>query len=250
MSNEPFAIKLPQFEGPFALLLFFIERDELDIHDIQITKITNDFLEYINTMKTLDIEIASEFILVAATLMRIKARMLLPRKELDEEGNEIDPREDLIKRLLEYKKYKTVVADLQDMESERMLKEQRGNITKEMAKNAMDTTAADELHNLDLYKLLKVFQKVMQRFEEDQNRPQHTIEQYSYTIDGQKKYVLNFVITHKKASFEQLLEKAKDKIQLVYSFLAILEMLQQQVLEISIGIGYNNFWLSVNQAHG
>ena len=87
-----YEIKLPFFEGPFDLLLFFIERDELDIHDIPIHQITSEFLEYIRQMEDMNIEIASEFILVAATLMRIKSRMLLPRPELDEEGNEIDPR--------------------------------------------------------------------------------------------------------------------------------------------------------------
>src|SRR3982750_504414 len=101
--EKVFEIKLPQFEGPFDLLLFFIERDEIEVHNISIAKITNDFLEYIQQMSELNIELASEFILVAATLMRIKAKMLLPRPELDDQGHEIDPREDLIQRLLLYK---------------------------------------------------------------------------------------------------------------------------------------------------
>lgn len=100
---DSYTIKIQQFEGPFDLLLFFIERDELDINDIPIAKITNDFLDYIRHLEALDIDIASEFILVAATLMRIKAKMLIPRKELDEEGNEIDPREELTQKLIEYK---------------------------------------------------------------------------------------------------------------------------------------------------
>ena len=105
--QDTYEIKLPQFEGPFDLLLFFIERDELDIQDIPIFKLTTDFLDYIHKMETLNIEVASEFILVAATLMRIKAKMLLPRKEVDPvTGKEIDPREELISRLLEYKKFK------------------------------------------------------------------------------------------------------------------------------------------------
>ena len=100
--DSKFEIKLPLFEGPFDLLLFFIERDELDIHDIPISKITDDFLDYINHLEKLNIEVASEFILVAATLMRIKSKLLLPRPILDDEGNEIDPREELVKHLLEY----------------------------------------------------------------------------------------------------------------------------------------------------
>src|SRR3982074_3352161 len=101
-----YQIKLPQFEGPFDLLLFFIERDELDIYNIPITRITNDFLDYIHKQGELNIELSSEFILFISTLMRIKAKMLLPRKELDAEGNEIDPRQELIDKLLEYKRYK------------------------------------------------------------------------------------------------------------------------------------------------
>ena len=99
-----FEIKLPLFEGPFDLMLFFIERDELDVYDIPISKITNDFLDYIHHLEKMEIEVASDFILFAATLMKIKSRMLLPRPELNEKGEEIDPREELVRNLLEYKK--------------------------------------------------------------------------------------------------------------------------------------------------
>ena len=106
MTEDGFEIKLPQFEGPFDLLLFFIERDELDIQDIPIARIADDFLNYIHQMTILNMELASEFIFVAATLMRIKAKMLLPRYETEEAGNEIDTREELIRKLIEYKKFK------------------------------------------------------------------------------------------------------------------------------------------------
>ena len=109
-----YEIKLPLFEGPFDLLLFFIERDEIDIMDIPISKITNDFFEYISDLESMNIEVASEFIVVAATLMRIKSKMLLPRLSLDEEGNEIDPREELVEHLIEYKKYKSVISEFSD----------------------------------------------------------------------------------------------------------------------------------------
>ena len=125
--SAPFLIHLPQFEGPFDLLLFFIERDELSINDIPIHKITTEFLDYIKHLERLNIEVASEFILVAATLMRIKAKMLLPRKEVDEQGNEIDPREELVQQLLEYKRVKDVVEAFKDLEANRSLKYARGN---------------------------------------------------------------------------------------------------------------------------
>src|SRR6202161_2784006 len=117
MNTEIYQIKLPQFEGPFDLLLFFIERDELDIYNVPINKIIQDFLHFIHDQENQDIELSSEFILFVSTLMRIKAKMLLPRKELDEQGNEIDPRQELIDKLLEYKRYKEAAATLAEMEA-------------------------------------------------------------------------------------------------------------------------------------
>src|SRR6195952_4369567 len=133
MNQPSYHIKLQQFEGPFDLLLFFIERDELDIYNIPITKIINDFLDFIHSGEGLNIELSSEFILFISTLMRIKAKMLLPRKELDEQGNEIDPRQELINKLLEYKRYKEAAATLAEMEAIRMLMVRRGNLTKELS---------------------------------------------------------------------------------------------------------------------
>src|SRR5688500_9719629 len=156
--SAPFLIHLPQFEGPFDLLLFFIERDELSIHDIPIHKITNDFLDYILHMEHLNIEVASEFILVAATLMRIKAKMLLPRPELDAQGNEIDPREDLVQRLLLYKQYKEACEDFKTLEDDRARKAERGNVQRELAQIAMENAQSEELMNLTLYHLLNAFQ--------------------------------------------------------------------------------------------
>ena len=128
MTEESFEIKLPQFEGPFDLLLFFIERDELDIHQISITRIANDFLDYIHHMTSLNIELASESIFVAATLMRIKAKMLLPRYDAEDGESEIDQKDELIRRLIEYKKFKQVCEEIRPMEDERFKQERRGNI--------------------------------------------------------------------------------------------------------------------------
>ena len=127
-----YKIKIPLFEGPFDLLLFFIERDEIDIMDIPISEITRDFLEYISDLEKMNIEVASEFIVVAATLMRIKSKMLLPRLSLDEDGNEIDPRDELVEHLLEYKKYKSVIEDFSNLEEYRMSKSSRGNLFSEI----------------------------------------------------------------------------------------------------------------------
>src|SRR6187402_1181520 len=161
--QENFEVKLPLFEGPFDLLLFFIERDELDIYDIPIATITNDFLAYIHQMETMNIEVASEFILVAATLMRIKSKMLLPRPQIDEQGNELDPREELVKHLLEYKKYKSVVDQFHKMEETELMKEKRGNLMKELRQLAESTNVEAELQDVDMFKLLTVFEKVLKR---------------------------------------------------------------------------------------
>src|ERR671920_1002667 len=133
LNNPTYQIKLAQFEGPFDLLLFFIERDELDIYNIPITRIINDFLAFIHGQDAPNIELSSEFILFVSTLMRIKAKMLLPRKEIDAQGNEIDPRQELIDKILEYKKFKEASAQMAEMEATRMLMIKRGNLQKELS---------------------------------------------------------------------------------------------------------------------
>ena len=135
--------------------------------------------------------------------MRIKAKMLLPRPQLDEEGNEIDPREELVKHLLEYKKYKSVVEKLGEMEGDRQAKNVRGNIVKELKGLASGTDVEAELQDLDLYKLLKVFEKTLKRFEDEQNKPVHQVIPYPYTIDGQKTKLLTKLGNDAKVSFAE-----------------------------------------------
>ncbi len=238
-----FEVKLPLFEGPFDLLLFFIQRDELDIHDIPISKITEDFLDYIHHLERMNVEVASEFILVAATLMRIKAKMLLPRPVLSEEGVEIDPREELVRHLLEYKKYKSIIGELAKLESDRLDREKRGNVLKEIKNLAEVSNVEVELQDLDLYKLLKVYQKVMQRYEYEKNKPVHKVVQYPYTISQQKTEILNYLSNKEKLSFEEVIKDNPQKIAVIFNFLAILELLQLQMITIHLGEGFNNFWI-------
>lgn len=248
MLEEGFEIKLPQFEGPFDLLLFFIERDELNIHDIPIARITDDFLSYIHHMNSLNIELASEFIFVAATLMRIKAKMLLPRPELDEEGNEIDLKKDLVQKLIEYKKFKTVCEDLKMLEDQRFLIEKRGNITFNLKIATHESDPGEELNSFDLYKLMKVYDRLMNTYLNKSNEVKHTVVQYPYTIEQQKKAISSLLTINKKLDFSLIQRHSENKVHFVYNFLAILEMLQQQVLELQIGLGYNNFWVK-EKAH-
>jgi segregation and condensation protein A len=238
-----FEIKLPLFEGPFDLMLFFIERDELDIYDIPISKITKDFLDYIHQLEKMEIEVASDFILFAATLMKIKSKMLIPRPELDENGEEIDPREELIRHLLEYKKYKSVITELSKLEEIRLAKEERGNILAEIKQLAKADDVDAEMQDLDLYKLLKVFQKVMTKYSSRTDETKHTVIQYPYTIEQQKDFVLEKMLLKNRVPFTEFISYKPEKIFVIYTFLAILELLQLSMVTITIGEGFNNFWV-------
>ncbi|MDQ0969233.1 segregation and condensation protein A [Flavobacterium sp. W4I14] len=241
MQAENFEIKLPVFEGPFDLLLFFIERDELNIQDVEIAKITNDFLAYIHQLLALNVEVASEFILVAATLMRIKSKMLLPRIEVDEAGNEINAEQDLIARLIAYKQFKSVAEEMKVFEEERFKQDQRGNIAYDLTLAAASSSHQDELLSLDLYKLLTVYHRTMQKYELRSEEVKHTVVQYPYTIEQQKHFIANLLDINKQIDFALVLKNSENKVHFVYNFLAILEMLQQQIVEITIGSGFNNF---------
>ncbi|HRD06724.1 MAG: segregation/condensation protein A [Saprospiraceae bacterium] len=240
---QTYTIKTERFEGPFDLLLFFIERDELDINDIPIAKITDDFLSYIKELETLNIDVASEFILVAATLMRIKAKMLIPRKELDEQGNEIDPREELAQRLLEYKRFKEVVDDFAALEDIRLSRHHRGDAATELKMIAGKALVDLELESLSLYKLLLTFQKIMDRFEQQKNKPVHTIVKYGYTIENQQQFIMESIKSSERVDFAGLFEKAENRIHALVTFLALLELLNLQQVKILQGEGVNNFWV-------
>jgi segregation and condensation protein A len=238
-----FEIKLPLFEGPFDLMLFFIERDELDIYDIPISKITLDFLDYLRHLEKMEIEVASDFILFAATLMKIKSKMLIPKPELDENGVEIDPREELVQHLLEYRKYKSVIGSLAQLEGERMAKIERGNLLAELKGwSSLDQVEA-EMQDLDLFKLLNVFQKVMNKFTSRTDTTIHTVIQYPYTIEQQKDLVMEQLLTRDRVPFTDFILYNQDKIFVIYTFLAILELLQLAKVNIVIGEGFNNFWV-------
>lgn len=242
-----YEIKLPQFEGPFDLLLFFIERDELDIYDIPIAKITDDFLGYLHHMQDLNIELASEFILVAATLMKVKARVLLPRRDKDESGEEIDPRQELVDRLLEYKKYKELLGDLQQLEENRQQRLSRGNVKEELKVIADKYSAEAELDNLSLFKLLTFFEKVVSRLQEKEEF-KHRIIQYPFSIGQQRVHVRQLLEKNEKVDFEEIFRICQSKIHAIFLFLALLELIQQHVVDVRLGIGVNNFLITQGEA--
>lgn len=247
MQHTSYQIKLPQFEGPFDLLLFFIERDELDIQNIPITRIINDFLDYIHQSEELNIELSSEFILFISTLMRIKAKMLLPRKELDAQGNEIDPRQELVNKILEYKRFKEASAQMAEMEALRMLMVKRGNIQQELSAIGEEDSEGTEIQNITLFKLMKAFERAMQKYSDRLNKPVHTVVQYNYTMEGTRDQMLNLAREGKTVSFEKIFEKAENRVHAIFLFLSLLELVQQKFMKIIIGEGKNNFIIEYNE---
>jgi segregation and condensation protein A len=247
VNQASYQIKLSQFEGPFDLLLFFIERDELDIYDIPISGIIKDFLAYIHEQEKLNIELSSEFILFISTLMRIKARMLLPRKEVDEQGNEIDPRQELIDKILEYKRYKEAAAKMAEMEAIRMLMVGRGNLHKEISLIGEESGEGTEIQTITLFKLMKTFEKVMKKVEQRNNKPVHTVVHYNYTMEESREYALTTVQKEKVMSFEKIFDVCNDRIQAIFLFLSILELIQMKYMSIMVGEGRNNFIVEYNE---
>lgn len=241
-----YQIKLPQFEGPFDLLLFFIERDELDIYNIPIARLTNDFLGYIHSLENLNIELASEFILFVSTLMRIKAKMLLPRREVDAQGNEIDPRQELVDKILEYKRFKEASEMMAVMEADRQMQQRRGNIKQEMDGLTDSYSEGTEIQTVSMYKLLQAYEKVIKRFNERNSKPQHVVVKYNYSLEGQRAFLVTDLQEKKRVPFEMLFATCENRIHAIFTFLAMLELIQQKFLAILIGTGRNNFIVEWN----
>ena len=232
-----YKIKLDQFEGPLDLLLFFIKRDELDIYDIPISKITKEFLEYVNIIKTLDLETAGDFILMASTLMQIKARMLLP-KDVDEKGEEIDPRSELIQALLEYKKYKEMSEELSFFESNQRKRKYRGNFEADQRDSPQQFETL--LKNVSIYDLSKAFKKVIDGIKDE---PIHQIRKINVSIDEQMDYILaKFSFSH-EVDFLSLVDDMKEKIRVIITFIALLELVKMNRIGLKESPNYNDFIL-------
>jgi len=230
-----YKIKLQDFEGPLDLLLFFIKRDELDIYDIPISKITKDFMEYLHLLEQLDLEIAGDFILMAATLMQIKVKMLLPR-EVDEKGEEIDPRAELVKALLEYKRYKEMSEEFSYLESNMRNYYFRGNFDEDSKETHSDLNVL--LKNVTLYDLIKAFKKAMA---EKPVEVVHQIKKWNVTIDEQMEYISNKLKDGKQLSFLELMKELSSKIRIVVTFIAMLEMVKAGKIGLRESKSLNDF---------
>lgn len=221
-----YKIKLQQFEGPLDLLLFFIKRDELDILDIPISRITKEFLEYINYLQELDLEIAGDFIVMAAELMQIKVKMLLPREPgMEEEG---DPRAELVRRLLEYKRFKEVTEQLSNLELEQRKLFFRKAFHHDPKKILLEDQE-EGLKDITMYKLITAFKRAISRIPK---RIYHDIELLNVTIDEQISYIIDFFRVRDEGTFLELISHMTEKIRIIVTLIAMLELMKAQVLGI------------------
>jgi segregation and condensation protein A len=231
-----YRIKLNEFEGPLDLLLFFIQRDELDIHNIPISKITAEFCEYVNYMQVLDLEIASEFILMAATLIQIKAKMMIisDTEEIEEEE---DPRYELVRRLLEYKRFKDAAAEIANYEEE----QRNAFYRHDFDGDERDPYSIDNdpsLQNLTLYNLIKAFKYAMD------HRPRevvHNITRFNVTLDEQIDFLNGICSSQEYVSFLEIIKTMNEKLRIVVTFIAILEMVKNGLIGIKISSELTDF---------
>lgn len=229
------SVKLEVFEGPLDLLLHLIEKNKIDIYDIPIVVVTEQYLEYIRAMQTEDMNVMSEFLVMAATLLDIKCKMLLP-KEVNEEGEEEDPRAELVQKLLEYKMYKFMAFELRDKQVDAGKSwYKKPMLPKEVAEYRYPIDYEDLIGDMNLAKLHDIFKSVMRRQEDkiDPIRSQFgKIEKDEINLEEKQLYIEEYVKNHKYFSFRELLEKQGSKMEVIVTFLAILEMMKQGIILI------------------
>lgn len=221
--------KLEKFEGPLDLLLHLIEKNKVDIYDIPIVEITRQYLDYVNQMEKTDLNVVSDFLVMAATLLDIKSRMLLPAEQ-EEDEDETDPRAELVARLLEYKKYKMIAQELADLEENaRGLFYKAPTVPKEVAKYEPPVDLDNLLDGLTLAKLQQIFNSVMRR-QQDKVDPIRssfgTIKREPVSLETRIMDVMQFARKHRSFSFRQMLERQGDKLEIVVTFLAVLELMK------------------------
>ncbi len=222
-----YRIHLENFEGPLDLLLYFIRRDELDIYDIPISKITKDFIEVIEKWKQLNMVIAGDFIVMASTLMRVKAKMMIPRPELDEDGDIIDPRAELMQQLIDYKRFRDAAEMLDTMADNTS-----NSIPRQFQQEIPNLDGEDLgtlLRDVTLYDLARVFKEAME------NRPmisQFELNREPVRLEKQKEFIFKHFDGEGRLRFKTLINKLKSRIQVIVTFLAILDLVKEGVCTI------------------
>lgn len=226
-----YRVQLKNFEGPLDLLLFFIKRDELDIYDIPVSYITEQFLDYIRLLEELDLDVASEFILMASMLMSIKAKMMLPKEDDDEDGelSENDPRYELVQRLLEYKRYKEMAGKMSAIEEDAHKKFYRGyHQVDEVEKQA----SGEALKDVTMFDLMTAYKKVL--MDVKKKNKQHHVEKIQVTVEEQTEYILEKLHNSGKTSFYDICMELQNRTKIIVTFLAILEMLKERQINLYV----------------
>ncbi|MBM3422900.1 MAG: segregation/condensation protein A [Chlorobi bacterium] len=239
-----FRITLDEFEGPLDLLLFFIRRDELDIYNIPISKITTDFIVHIGGMRTTNLEVAAEFIYMASMLMSIKAKMLLPRPSADGmETDEFDPRTELVQRLLEYRQVKEAAAELAVHAEERALLFPKGFY------ESFDPYVIDEhdeeIHRPTLYNLIRAYRSVLENIPKPMTR---NVEDAPVTVEEQSALILSCLRERVQVSFRSVTECMSESIVVVVTFLAVLELCRNRKIMVLVKDGYDDFWMAARES--
>ena len=228
-----YKVKLEVFEGPLDLLLYLIKKEELNIYDIPIAKVTDQYLEYLELMKLLDLDIAGEFLVMAATLMHIKSRMLLPPDQLNEEEVEEDPRAELVRRLLEYKKFKEAASQLASMESQQKhLFPRVGNIQPEEV-----VIPKDMLFEANLFDLITAFTKVLKDIPKDVF---HEVIKDEFTVAQKMHDILHMMVEKTSIFFMDIFRAAKNKREMITIFLALLELIRLKTVSVKQSVVFGD----------
>ena len=228
-----YKVKLEVFEGPLDLLLYLIKKEELNIYDIPIAKVTDQYLEYLELMKLLDLDIAGEFLVMAATLMHIKSRMLLPPDQLNEEEVEEDPRAELVRRLLEYKKFKEAASQLASMESQQKhLFPRVGNIQPEEV-----VIPKDMLFEANLFDLITAFTKVLKDIPKDVF---HEVIKDEFTVAQKMHDILHMMVEKTSIFFMDIFKAAKNKREMITIFLALLELIRLKTVSVKQAVVFGD----------
>lgn len=247
------SVKLEAFDGPLDLLLHLIEKNKIDIFDIPIVEITNQYMEIIAQMQTKDMDVMSDFLLMAATLLRIKSKMLLPAEKA-EEGEEEDPRAELVERLLEYKTYKYASYELKDLQmdaSKQLFK--KPSIPEEIANYKEEIDISELLGDLTLARLQSIFHAVMKK-QIDKIDPIRSkfgkIEKEKISLGDRMQYISEYAREHKKFNFRMLLEEQTSKTMVIVSFLGILELMREGMLKIVQENIFDDIWITYQEGEG
>jgi len=237
-SQQDYRIQLANFEGPLDLLLFLIRKDELDIYDIPIAEITKQYLAYVELMKELDLEVAGEFILMAATLIQIKVRMLLPRPEFEGEEDEEDPRAQLVRQLLEYKRFKEVAETLTGIEDRQRRLFPRTDFS--WQKRYHSTKRELIMKDVGMFDLMAAFKKAL---DEMPKQGVHEVASVGVTIEEQIEMILQRIQEEEKLRFDLLMQQYQERIMVIVTFMAILELIRTHQIVVKQASVFGEIWI-------